>query len=90
MPRKKLDAKIIPMSRKISCKQAVDYISKKEEGKLSTTQRFRLWQHLADCPLCRRYSAQNKLIIQALKGIDTRDLSLSEKEEIVRKILHEK
>jgi hypothetical protein len=78
------------MSSKISCKQAVDYISKKEEGKLSTTQRFRLWQHLAACPLCRRYSAQNKLIIQAIKGIDIRQLSAAEKEEIVRNILEEK
>lgn len=78
------------MSSKISCKQAVDYISKKEEGKLSTTQRFRLWQHLAACPLCRRYSAQNKLIIQALKRIETLDLSVAEKEAIVRKILQEK
>lgn len=78
------------MSSKISCKQAVDYISKKEEGKLSAAQRFRLWQHLAGCSLCRRFSAQNKLIIQTLKGMDTHPLSAAEKEDIVRNTLHEK
>ncbi|TAH09833.1 MAG: hypothetical protein EAZ12_05720 [Sphingobacteriia bacterium] len=51
----------------ISCKTAVDYISKKEEGKLSLFQRFQLWRHLAICYLCKRFEQQNKIIINSLK-----------------------
>ena len=50
------------MSVNLTCKQAVDYISKKEEGKLSSWQRVKLWQHLAICSLCRAFSTQNKII----------------------------
>jgi predicted anti-sigma-YlaC factor YlaD len=50
------------MKDAISCKQAVDYISKKEEGKLSSWKRLRLWRHLTTCDLCRRFSAQNKIL----------------------------
>ena len=46
----------------ITCKQAVDYISKSEEGKLSVAQRFRLWQHLAICRFCKAFERQNKLL----------------------------
>ncbi len=46
----------------ITCKQAVDYISKKEEGKLSINQRLQLWKHLSICSLCKTFSRQNKLI----------------------------
>ena len=51
----------------ISCKQAVDCISKKEEGKLSGNQRFQLWQHLAICKFCRSFSKQNKLLTSIFK-----------------------
>lgn len=46
----------------ITCKQAVDYISKKEEGELSASQRLQLWRHLAYCSLCRTFSKQNALL----------------------------
>lgn len=75
------------MSREISCKQAVDFISKKEEGKLSSSQRFALWRHLAECSLCRTFSVQNKIIGKAMKQIETRDLSAAEKEIIVKTVL---
>lgn len=51
----------------INCKTAVDYISKKEEGKLSLVQRFHLWRHLAICYLCKRFEKQNKIIINSIK-----------------------
>ena len=74
---------------KITCKQAVDYVSKKEEGKLSATQRFALWRHLAVCSLCRVFSAQNKTIIKALhrKNEDGASLTPEEKETMINKIL---
>ncbi|MEI6264959.1 MAG: hypothetical protein WCP74_07625 [Sphingobacteriia bacterium] len=51
----------------INCKTAVDYISKKEEGKLSLVQQFHLWRHLAICYLCKRFEQQNKIIIDSIK-----------------------
>lgn len=51
----------------ITCKQAVDYISKREEGRLSSAQRFRLWQHLAICRFCRLFNRQNALLGSLLK-----------------------
>ncbi|MES2647972.1 MAG: hypothetical protein V4717_13920 [Bacteroidota bacterium] len=78
------------MSRTISCKQAVDLISKKEEAKLSATQRFALWRHLAVCSLCRTFSVQNKIIKKALTQEDYRVLTTEEKEVIVKTVLQTK
>ena len=74
---------------KITCRQAVDYISKKEEGKLSATQRFALWRHLAICSLCRMFSAQNKMMIKAMQHQDDNNAQLTpeEKESMVSNIL---
>ena len=75
--------------RKISCKEAVEYILKKEEGKLTLMQRVSLWRHLTICSLCRIFSAQNKLINESAKVERTGQpkLSQQQKEEIVRNIL---
>jgi hypothetical protein len=59
---KKLAHKLNGMNITITCKKAVDYISKKEEGKLSLWQRVQLWRHLAICGLCRRFAEQNDTI----------------------------
>ena len=77
------------MNPNITCKQAVDYISRKEEGKLSATQRFRLWQHLAGCSLCRIFSVQNKVIAKAyqLQEKVQRQLSSTEKQKIIEAVL---
>jgi hypothetical protein len=75
------------MSKIISCKRAVDFISKKEEAKLSAAQRFALWRHLSVCSLCRIFSAQNKIIGQAMAQQQTRDLTTAEKEAIIEAVL---
>jgi hypothetical protein len=46
----------------ISCKEATDFISRKEEGKLSLRQRWQLWQHLAVCSFCKLFYKQNKIL----------------------------
>ncbi|HEY3403706.1 MAG TPA: hypothetical protein VGK59_09985 [Ohtaekwangia sp.] len=73
----------------ISCKEAVDYILKKEEGKLSLLQRLSLWRHLATCSLCRIFAAQNALINRALKKRQQHVLPLSEdeKDKIIQSVL---
>lgn len=54
----------------ITCKQAVDFISKREEHRLSPRQRLELWKHLAVCSLCRSFSRQNRIMIDAMKQAD--------------------
>ena len=73
----------------ITCKQAVDYISKKEEGKLNPLQKIQLWRHLAICSLCRIFSEQNRLFAKmAGKSLkETKVLSKDEKENIIDEIL---
>jgi len=75
------------MSRKITCKQAVDLIYKKEEEKLSAGQRFALWQHLTGCSLCRIFQVQNKIIGKAMAQGFTDSLTSEEKEAIVKSVI---
>ncbi len=66
----------------ISCKQAVDFISKKEEGKLSLVQRTQLVSHLAICGFCRAFDKQNKLLTSFFnKRPATLSSSLDKKEK---------
>ena len=70
----------------ISCKKAVDYISKKEEGKLNLYQKYLLWSHLAICYLCNRFEKQNKLITSVLKSATNKEVNVlqqSDKIEII-------
>lgn len=75
------------MSKKITCKLAVDLISKKEESKLTAIQRFSLYRHLGECSLCRIFSVQNKIIAKAIQHNDSEDLSVAEKESIIQKVI---
>ncbi len=46
----------------LSCKKATYYISLREEGKLSVTQRLQLRAHLALCSLCKLFQQQTAFI----------------------------
>jgi hypothetical protein len=77
----------------ITCKQAVDYISKKEEGKLSAAQRVNLWRHLAVCSLCRIFNQQNKIIAKAFSGFGHKEehrMSMDQKQAMLDTILNNK
>lgn len=74
------------MKTDITCKKAVDLISKKEEGRLSAWQRFQLWKHLAVCSLCRHFSKQNK-IFRYLNDNSSHKLSESDKKKITDAVL---
>jgi hypothetical protein len=76
--------------RSISCKEAVGYILKKEEGKLSVIGHLKLWQHLVICSLCRIFSSQNKLINKLVHQKKDAEYKLSEdeKESIIRQVLN--
>ena len=76
------------MSQDITCKQAVDYISKQEENKITDEQRSSLLRHLDECSLCRLFDSQNKLIGQAFvqRPENAEGLTDQQKNEIIRSI----
>jgi predicted anti-sigma-YlaC factor YlaD len=76
------------MSEDITCKQAVDFISKKEENKITATQDASLLRHLDECSLCRLFSSQNKIIIEAFvqRPENAKGLTDQQKNEIIRSI----
>lgn len=78
------------MKWKITCKEATIYISKKEEGKLSLTQRIQLWMHFGICSLCKMFYRQNKIIIQKATKIETDEtLTPQAKADIIEKLKRE-
>ncbi|HEY0653622.1 MAG TPA: hypothetical protein VGD65_10870 [Chryseosolibacter sp.] len=76
----------------ISCKEAVHFILRQEEGKLSLLERISLWRHLAICSLCKIFSSQNKEINAALKIRKKKQYALTheEKERIIQTILDDR
>ncbi|MEO8770820.1 MAG: hypothetical protein ABI402_12060 [Ferruginibacter sp.] len=70
----------------ITCKEAINYISKKEEGKITKTQRFELWKHMVICRICKIFHRQNKEIISSVRKhrhLDSVKLSKGVKDSIV-------
>ena len=75
------------MNIDITCKNAVDYISRKEEGKLSFWKRVQLWRHLMVCSLCRRFAKQNSDIGRMFNSVPDRRLTEEEKKVIADSVL---
>jgi hypothetical protein len=71
----------------ISCKEATNYISRKEEGKLSIRQRWQLWQHLIVCTFCRLFYQQNKTIVKNIPHLEEHShtsLTSQQKESLIK------
>ncbi len=47
---------------KITCKKAVELISKEEENKITFFQKLKLEYHLFSCSLCKYFKKQNTII----------------------------
>jgi hypothetical protein len=73
----------------ITCKQATEYILKKEEGRLTLRQRYHLWRHLAVCTFCRLFQKQNKLINASFRQHGTHDHLDEEFKESVIKAMND-
>lgn len=74
------------MKLMITCGEATDFISKKEERKLSLLQKVQLRIHLYICELCKLFSKQNKIIIKSIpKMHEDSDASLdaTQKNEMI-------
>lgn len=73
----------------ITCKEATNFISLKEERKLSLKQYIQLWVHLGACSLCKLFYRQNKIITKSagkLHEHTSAKLSPSQKEAIINKM----
>ena len=74
----------------ISCRQATEMLAKKEEGKVSFANLFRLWYHTFICTCCKKFTKQDKLIVNHLKKITdnmpTTSLTDKEKNEMIEKL----
>ena len=56
-------------------------------------EKFQLCMHLMFCKFCRRYDKQIEVIDRTIKTVQMRNdkkLSVQEKEDIHRKVIHEK
>lgn len=76
----------------ITCKEATNFISRKEEGRLSFKQRIQLMLHLGICSFCKLFYRQNKVIIKNASQIDeytSASLSHEEKESMINKLNEE-
>ena len=73
----------------ITCKQATEWIIKKEQGKLSAKQHIQMLPHLAICSMCRLFETQSSLISKAV-GYNTypkeTHLSNDEKKELIHSV----
>jgi len=70
----------------ISCKEATNYISQKEEGRLSLRKRWQLWQHLAVCTFCKLFYHQNKTLMKNIPHLHEHEeaaLSSRQKESLI-------
>jgi len=72
----------------IHCKQAVDFVSKREELKLSRMEAMQLRLHLFICAGCRRFMKQNAYVVKAMRRYgekgDGKGLSDGDKDRIVK------
>ncbi len=77
----------------ITCKKATELISRKMDGKLSVTEKIRLFAHLCICHFCRSFQDHVRTIHSAMSSIKQkesiprdRDASAKLKERIIESI----
>lgn len=76
----------------LNCKQAVDLISRKEEGRVNAGQRLRLYRHFEECSLCRLFNFQNKVLTTTVsREAQNMNIELppADKERMINRILRE-
>lgn len=73
----------------INCKQAGEYVSQREEGRLSFSKRMQLLLHLAICSFCRLFVKQTRLMKQcsahACNNCEE-SLSSEEKQQLIQNL----
>jgi len=74
------------MKWQITCKQATEFVIKRQEGKLSLKNRYLLWLHLGICGFCKLFKIQSEFIAKNSGHIHNHideALSPEEKEKMI-------
>ncbi len=80
------------MKLQITCKQATEFVVKRDEGKLSIKNRCLLLLHLGICGLCKIFAKQSKFIGKNSKNLHSHideTLSPEEKQQIITSLLQQ-
>ncbi len=59
----------------ISCKEASYLASKKEEGKLSFSEKIKLQVHIVFCGMCKVFALQNEFLAKHARHIEEHKLN---------------
>ncbi|TDW99608.1 anti-sigma factor family protein [Dinghuibacter silviterrae] len=70
----------------VTCEEATDWISRREEGKLTLSRGLRLRLHLFLCVFCRRFNRQNKILIHHVHHHNDATLSDQEKKAMADRL----
>ena len=78
----------------LNCEKATELVIKKEEGKISTINKMRLWMHLQMCKFCKEFENQNTFININMKshygeGCQAHKFSDEKKEKMKEALLQE-
>ena len=74
------------MKLQITCKQATEFIIKKEEGKLTLKKHVQLWLHMGVCGLCKLFASQSRFISKNSEHLHehlAESLSAADKEQMI-------
>lgn len=74
---------------RITCREATEFIVKREEGKLTFKQRVQLWLHMGICGLCKLFAKQSKFISKMsshLEGHLEESLTIEEKTQMIESL----
>jgi anti-sigma factor RsiW len=67
----------------LSCKELVELVTDYLEGRLTWGERRRFDRHLKDCPYCRAYVDQMRLVIQTLGRLTEESISPQARDELL-------
>ncbi len=70
--------------RRLVCRQAVELVTDYLDGALSSRDRDRFEEHLADCPHCAEYFAQMRVTVATVGRIEPESLAPEVRDELVR------
>ncbi|UCG33629.1 MAG: zf-HC2 domain-containing protein [Phycisphaerales bacterium] len=63
----------------MNCESAVDLINRRIDGELTDAERFRLDEHLADCPTCRELSNRMNHVVSVFAAFRAENQTILEK-----------
>ena len=74
----------VPAQEPMSCKELVEVITDYLEGALSTADRARFEEHLAECPHCVNYLEQMRASVRTLGRLTEGSIPSEARQELLR------